>query len=419
MDTTDAALGSASDETARLARFLAQGTQLITGYDEVIEVMRHTQMRTETLDETRRPFLADILHDLHGPDHIFRRRVMNRLVRPDALERYRDEITLRTLMQRLRRLEASPDPDGCHRVDLLQFSRVVFTQFAAAILGVDAASDEAADDLGRILEAIDHGMHAKFMTEEPESAVAEGIRARDHFRARYVDPAIAKCPVAHDRSVTRSTPSLTALLAEVADPAWTDEGLRVRESIALVIAAVGTSSALITSAVDELNRWFSKRPEDRALSGDLSFLALALQETLRLRTPGVDPYFERQAMEDIVLTSTGRTVKQGQFVAAVMRVANHDRAVFGADADEFNPRRELPPSVPRYGISFGAGQHQCLGLRVVLGNDGVGSAAYVLKTFLAAGIEPDPEQEPELEPGDRYRFRRYPVVFNDLQAVTR
>src|SRR5262249_19117062 len=158
--------------------------------------------------------------------------------------------------------------------------------------------------------------------------------------------------------------------------------------VAVVDASVETSSALITSAVDELLRWLDGHPEDLAKLDDLEFLARVVQETLRIR-PSSLPFFERQAVYEVTLATSGKVIEQGERVAVVMRSANLDTSVFGADAAEFNPHRQLPATVPRYGISFGAGQHQCLGLRVILGNDGVGSQAHILRTYLAAGVLPD------------------------------
>jgi cytochrome P450 len=136
-----------------------------------------------------------------------------------------------------------------------------------------------------------------------------------------------------------------------------------------------------------------------------------LQETLRLHP--IFPAFGRVALEDVTLSS-GRTVRAGQWVAAFPGPSNRDRSVFGEDADEFNPDRPLAPNTQRYGTGFGAGSHQCLGLRVVLGNDGVGSHAHVLRLLLEAGVRRDPDQVPRKEPTERDTWEHYPVIFTKL-----
>jgi cytochrome P450 len=421
----DSAAAEIESEKGRLVKYLADGQHVITAYDEALEVMRHAKMRCEDLDETRSPFFSGTIHDLSGNEHVVRRRTMNRLVRPDALERYREEITMKTLLNKLRRLEETPDADGNYRVDLIKFSIGVFVQVAAAILGVEASTEKTGSDLARLVDAMEKAIHAKMTHGDARSTLADGrsevvdgLNAKESFRDTYLRPALDRCPVDHGGIRKAETANLVQLIANDADPAWADADLRVRESVSFLIATVQTSSNSVTNSVDELHKWLIQHPEDRALTGDLDFLALVVQETLRFRPPSL-PFFERQAMEDMVLSSSGRIVKKDDFLAVIMRSVNLDTEVFGEDAAEFNPRRPLPPGVPRYGIAFGAGQHQCLGLRVVLGNDGVGSQAHVLKTYLEAGIAPDPDHPPVWQPGDRIKFLTYPVLFTNLQAVTK
>src|SRR4029077_14025827 len=117
-------------------------------------------------------------------------------------------------------------------------------------------------------------------------------------------------------------------------------------------------------------------PEAASKLIDLTFLSAVLQETIRLHPE--PPAFGRVALEDDVL-STGREIRTRQWVAGFAGAANRDPRVFGDDADSFNPERSVAPGTPRYGFGFGGGSHQCLGLRVVLGTDGVGSHAHMLR----------------------------------------
>ena len=47
--------------------------------------------------------------------------------------------------------------------------------------------------------------------------------------------------------------------------------------------------------------------------------------------------------------------------------ANRDPAVFGPDAERFDPHREIPDDVPRWGLTFGTGFHACLGMELAGG----------------------------------------------------
>jgi cytochrome P450 len=202
-----------------------------------------------------------------------------------------------------------------------------------------------------------------------------------------------------------------ALLVMEGDPAWHDEETAVGESVLMLIASIETSGLVITHAVDELSRWLTEHPEDVRLATELEFLSNVLQEALRLNP--VAPHLGRQALEDLQL-STGRVIKKGQWIAGINKLANTDEKVFGPDAKEFNPHRTLPLGVPRYGVGFGAGTHQCIGLRIVLGNTGVGSHTHVLRELYIAGVEPDREHAPQREHSNRGHFDTYPVTFRQL-----
>ena len=87
-----------------------------------------------------------------------------------------------------------------------------------------------------------------------------------------------------------------------------------------------------------------------------------------------------------------------------MTVANRDREVFGADADEFTPGRPLPPRVPPWGLSFGSGTHACLGQALAGGlpasetvDDGehvFGAIVVMAARLFAHGARLHPDREP-------------------------
>ncbi len=411
------------DEVGSLARYLPEylpkDTVIITDYEEAFEAVRHVKMRVEPIHESQVSIAGDTLFSLHGSDHVFRRRIMNRMVRPDSLERYRNEITMPALLRRLRQLQDSPDSDGIHRTDLVKLSKRTFVEFATTLVGINSPTEEEGAELEELVNGLHLGLHARFLVGEPYknrwSHIALGNESLGALSERYLDPAFARCPVNPEAS---GGPNLISILAAGEDPAWKHREIALREAAVFIIAAIDSTTNLLTYSVDEVHRWLNKHPEDALLTEDREFVGRVVQETLRLHP--ATPHLARQAAEDIQLETTGRAIRNGQWIAVVMPVVNRDRKVFGPTAAEFNPHREVPPTRPRYGLTFGAGQHQCIGLRVVLGNDGIGSHAHVLKTLLAAGVRPDPEGTPEMEPSTkRSFFTSYPVIFTNLQAVTR
>jgi len=398
----------------RLPEFMPEDSLAVTRYDEMMEVLRSPKMLPEPPTENEE-VSGDTLTTLAGPAHTRRRRIMNRLVRTGALDHYRDRLLVPTMRQALLALRDQPaDEDGLYRADLVRFTRLPFVEFSAALAGLDRLEDDAAHELLDLVNAMGDQHRVKFYYGDHRPYVERGIAAKERFASGYVAPVLATCPFRPGDEIPPERHDLLALLAAQLDPAWADEDLCVRETFTSVFAAgVGTSSTMMTNAIDELSGWLPKHPDQAHRLRDLHFLGRVLQETLRLHP--IFPAFGRVAAEDVTL-STGRTIRAGQWVAAFPGPSNRDPAVFGEDSDEFVPDRELPRATQRYGTGFGAGSHQCLGLRVVLGNDGVGSHAHVLRLLLDAGVARDPDREPRKEPSERDTWEYYPVAFTALDS---
>jgi cytochrome P450 len=387
---------------------------VVTRYDEMMEVLRSSRFRPEPPTENE-AVSGGTLTTVYGPHHTLRRRIMNRLIRTDALEHYRDELLIPTMSAALRDLQGQPDPDGLHRAELVQFTRYPFVQFSAALAGFDTSHPDRMRDLLGLINAMGDHHRVKFSYGDHRPIIERGLAAKASFASDYYRPAHQACPYRPGDEVPRTEHDLLSLLAAELDPAWADEDLCVKETFTSVFAAgVGTSSTMMTNSIDELSRWLPEHPDEADRLDDLDFLGRVLQETLRLHP--IFPAFGRVAAEDVTLSS-GKLVRAGQWVAAFPGPSNRDPSVFGEDADEFNPDRPLPPSTQRYATGFGAGSHQCLGLRVVLGNDGVGSHAHVLRLLLKAGVRRDPERTPRKEPTERDTWEHYPVVFEKLAGL--
>ena len=125
-------------------------------------------------------------------------------------------------------------------------------------------------------------------------------------------------------------------------------------------------------------------------------------ETLRLRP--TTPKAKRRAEADTVVA--GVPIPKDAQVVLDLERGNRDRAVFGENADEFDPDRALAPTVPRWGLSFGGGPHQCPGRSVGGGfavpadlhvdDDHVfGLVALELQAVARRGVRPDPDRAPE------------------------
>jgi cytochrome P450 len=382
----------------------------LTGYAEIMEVLRSPAMGQQLIGEDA-PFRDGVLNTLNGKEHVRRRRLMNRLLNPNAVEFYRDQVLLPILQDQLRTLALDVDGDGVCRVDLVTFTKSTLIRLAAKLVGVEVPDDEDAARLIPIVNAIAVGAMVKFQLGDHQPLIERALAAKEAFRTTYYQPALAKCPAQQSGEGS----DLMSLLAAGADPDWRDDDLKLRESTSMLIASVGTTAGTLTYTIDELHRWFVQHPDERAFVNDLGFLSRAIEETLRLHPLG--PTHTRIALDDVTL-STGRIVKKGQWVVGSKLAANCDDRFFGPDALSFNPHREIAPTIPRYATSFGAGPHQCIGLRLVLGNGDDGPGASALRVLFAAGVEPDTERPAVHEPTLQGFFAAYPVIFRHVPHVT-
>ena len=372
-------------------------------------------------------FLAGSVVFTDGQEHRDRRRMLNHLLRPDALTAIREEIILPAaeslLAQRLR----APSADGLYRMDLVEFCERVFLHFTAKLIGiVDLDSDERMAALRSCAGPLAAGASSQFLDDR--TAINEvALAAKRKYVEEFYRPSRREYErllgeVAAGRLDRSEVPgNIMSLIVDGADPAYLDDDKAIVETTMMFAASVGTSTQSVIQTVHFLLDWFRTHPEDYERRTDLGFLLDSIQETVRLRAP-FSPYTTRMAAEDCEIA--GHQLRTGQEIHVEWVAANRDQEYFGPDANEFNPYRPTPPDrrMPRYGVGFGTGVHQCFGLRVVLGHEGTGGAhVKLLQSLFARGIELDPGDEPEglAKNMDKFsiedipRYTRYPVVFRN------
>ncbi|CAG2102957.1 unnamed protein product [Medioppia subpectinata] len=125
----------------------------------------------------------------------------------------------------------------------------------------------------------------------------------------------------------------------------------------------------------------SKGEIDYDLLSKLSYLDAVLSETLRLNAPAV--VLGRHAVEDYKLGNTGITLKKGQLVEIPV-FAIHRNEEHYENAETFIPERFLPENrhkiKPYTYIPFGAGPHNCIGMRFGLMEAKL-ALAHVIKSY--------------------------------------
>ena len=344
-------------------------------------------------------FQAGNLAMSNGDLHRQRRRLLNGLVRPEELIRFREDIILPSVERWMSRSVKQNDSGefGC---DLASVVELIFLEFAAKIIGLQGVeSEEGMAKLRACVLPIFGGLSAAHF-ENREAVTTAGVEAKKIFVEEYYRPSLAytrdqlaklEAGALSDESVPLN---LLRLIATEAHESYADEEVAIREAILFFVATTGTSTQAVLSTIDYLTEWFDKHPDDFALLEDMEFVSNALQEALRLRAPFV-PFLTRLAVDDLEVNDV--KIKAGDEINAWLARAGKDKDVFGADADEFNPKREVPEGISRYGLAFATGPHQCLGLRAVLGNDGrSGSHLRMVQGLFRSGVQRDPAHLPQL-----------------------
>jgi cytochrome P450 len=362
---------------------------------------------------------------VHGAVHRARRRVENTQFRPDRLREYERDLFPGVLSEMLDTLITD------EHVDLFPLGELVSVVLAARRAGIDFDSADI-DTLHRLVSYVDAFSQGSAILDakDPDAVRALVRAALEEFERDFVRPAWARRAALVERHrggelAESELPRdiLTVLLVHRSDPSLEleDDGRVVREVATYLQGGTHTSSQTLINTLDLLFPLAERDPGIlRRLVDDRLFAQRCIHETLRLRP--TTPKIRRRAEAD--LTIGGREIPRDSMVVLNAAAANRETALFGDDAEVFNPDRAVVDDVPRWGLSFGAGAHQCPG-RLVAGGLPVpssfevdadhlfGLVAQMVQEVVRRGVRPDPDRKPVPDTRtERYtRWAAYHVIF--------
>jgi cytochrome P450 len=313
-------------------------------------------------------FLGDTILLIDGNDHFERRRMESELFDRSALQYYESH-ALRPVVNRIMNgLKA--DTDGLVHADLVDITRTALYRISASVTGIDGVDEvESTQTFVDWVNLLGEASTVQWSTRPRDVVIAEGLEIRRKFYDRFLGPSIER---RHEllRQLRAGTITKQDLPRDVmmtlllkTDGAF-DPDMLVREATLYLIASTRTTLHAVPHTFQHVSDWATKNNRQFSQLADPAFLRAAAGESLRLHPPS--PALVRQALEDVTLQS-GRTFKAGQFVGLLFGPGNRDKTVFGPDADEFNPYRKLPDRVKGWGLSFGGGEHLCIGRSLVTG----------------------------------------------------
>ena len=416
--------------------------ELLTTYTATVMFDRYEDIRTALFDPNlSRTFDKRSYHDgniregivsiAHGATHRSRRRLENTQFRAEVLRLYERELFPKVMNDLLDKLIIA------EHVDLYPIGETLSVVLAARRAGIDheAGSLEQLRALVRLVDAFSQGS-AILDAKDPDAVRALVRDAYAEFERDYVRPSWERrvaliAAVRGGELPEGELPQdiLTVLLLHRDDDAsleLSDDGRVVREVATYLQGGTHTSGQTLVNSFDLM---FAEADADRLIAraaADTLYAQRVVQETLRLRP--TTPKAKRRAEADTEVA--GRRIPKDAQVVLDFASGNRDQAVFGPSADAFDPDRALPASVPRWGLSFGAGPHQCPGRAVGGGfpvpatfevdDDHVyGLVALEVQAVARRGVRPDPGRAAERDTRtERFtRWARYPVRFARAAAV--
>ncbi|MBT5582191.1 MAG: cytochrome P450 [Acidimicrobiaceae bacterium] len=366
--------------------------------------------------------MADCLLDLHGPNHRERRRLENRLFRREVFSHWEHEVLGSTVKATL-----GPFVEA-GRGDLAQIGYRSAMNLTATIAGIDHdPTDGAATEyLYGIVKKFSEGATIMHSTRDKQDVMAEVKDAMRRFEFEVYEPSrqrrqelVARCDRGELDEAELPKDVLTTLLRNQ-DRLDLPPDVMMREICFYLQAGAHSTANAFTHTVDDLLAWGAEHPEGLELArSNLAFVQRGVHESLRLNP--ASPVAYRSPVADVTL-SDGTELPAGALVILDLTSANRDITRFGTDANRYNPHREIKDGVPRWGMSFGAGTHACIGAELDGGleidpnrtddEQLYGTVAVMAHAFLQAGGRQDPEDLPELDPSStRKHYGRYPVVF--------
>jgi len=376
----------------------------VESFADASEAWRCPHLSTRTDGPGDDEVRAGVVVRLDGEAHRQRRRAMGQLLSRGGHKYFRDHHLFPTADAALADALKSSDAHGRTQLDVRTWGRRVNQQLAAALVGFDnGITPEGSDELFTLIETFIEGYQSVLANAfEPYNVEGErqraSLAARDKIVSRFYDPAMnrRRALVARVRSgalaESELPQDLLTLVALERDPAWNDDALAKREALFLLLAGVHTTASSLVWTLREIYAYFDKHPEARARSTEPAFLLGAAREALRLHP--VTPGFVRRVEEQVELPS-GLVLPPDALAVIRNGPAAVEPEIYGADAAEFNPDREVQRGVPAHGLAFGAGPHMCFGMPLVMGAEGPdGSLMYLLTLLMEAGAGLDPDSPP-------------------------
>jgi len=391
----------------------------LTTYADARDAFRSRDLRQSLYDAGER-LMHGVIVNLHGDEHLARRRLENRLFRRDTFAWYERERIPHIIDAVLR------EPMAAGHGDLLALARRTMMTLSMDVAGVDLPP--GADEFERVYGLMDDLARASTVAHavgDTQAIIDAGDLALDAFDREFFEPSLRRRQALVEQfergeidepDLPRDV--LTTLLRNQDRLDLTDATV-LREIAYFPWVGSHSTSHQLVHAMHHMFEWMANDPSSRtALEHDDLARQRFVHESMRLHP--ASPVARRVAVGDVTLKS-GRVLASGEQITISVHDANRDPIVFPGHPDRFDPYREVGDGVAPWGLSFGHGTHACLGQELASGLEPddaldhhlLGSVALMAGVMLRAGAQPDPHDPARLDATTtRVVWERYPVRFD-------
>ena len=402
----------------------------LTTYADARDAFRSRDLRQSLYDAGDR-LMHGVIVNLHGDEHLARRRLENRLFRRDTFAWYERERIPHIIDAVLR------EPMAAGHGDLLALARRTMMTLSMDVAGVDLPP--GADEFERVYGLMDDLARASTVAHavgDTQAIIDAGDLALDAFDREFFEPSLQRRRALVEQFERSEIDEpdlprdvLTTLLRNH-DRLELADATVLREVAYFPWVGSHSTSHQLVHAMHHMFEWMANDPSSRTtLEHDDITRQRFVHESMRLHP--ASPVALRIADDDVTLRS-GRLLPRGEPITISVHDANRDPIVFPGHADRFDPYREVGDGVAPWGLSFGHGTHACLGQELASGlepdealdhqhNHLLGSVAVMAGVMLRAGARPDPHDPARLDATTtRIVWERYPVRFHadDPAAAT-
>jgi cytochrome P450 len=395
---------------------------VIDTYKEAEDTLRRTDLRQSLYDEGA-VLMRKVLVNLHGDEHLTRKRVVTKILRPAFFHYYETNVFRPTLAETL-----APYVEA-GKADVVEFGYRVMMNLTADFAGIDRPAKTVQETDRMLLLLRTFGKAATLgQALGDRAAIRAGIqRALDEFDARFFTPSVRRrtellAAHAGGEIAEDALPRDMLLVMLRGDPQLREShDVLMKEMAFYLMAGAHTSIHSMTHAVHEFLQWAEAHPEDRRRADtDPFFLQRCVYESIRLHPSS--PTAGRRPTGSVDLPGRGRVTESDEIVIDLHQ-ANRDASVFGPDAATFNPHRNVTRLTSLSGLSFGIGMHACIGRNLAAGTEPqadtnpaehhYGTIPLVLRALLDHHVRRDPDDAARADATTiRKTWAYYPVLLH-------